>query len=263
MQFTRRELPARFEGLYKTFGQLASQVIIPVQNDIDAFTRIATTIKRMQQGKVVFLYGVPGVGKSCFLYSLPTFCPQLFACLHSLPQAWDLPASAVATYIMNEVPVLDRITIVTVDQREFIDPAELRSMIVDLNSVLRQRPDVLMVWPITDRAMAGQAISLLRQAGGESAFVGEPVMDLRGLPREKFREALQLLLDLGGSTLGDFGIDESDIVSLSANVQTIGGFLDRVNSLISTRTDVSGLGESLPKLVFAVSSGDKDRKSVV
>lgn len=252
-------IPSRFEGLMRAFGEKAPATLQRVEPDIEEFTKIALGIKRTQQGKLIFLYGPPGIGKSSFLYSLPIFQPGYFSVEVKLPPTWELGLSEIPAYIMRNIPVTDKITIITVDRRESpnFDEKQFRGLMVDLNGLLRERPDVLIVWPITNRNFAEQAISMIKQAGGDSAFDNEPIVNLTGLAKEQYNHVLQTILDINGVALADFAVDWSEVEEMKGEGSTIGGFLDRVNKLISGRLEVKELGIKLPTIVFAISSNDE------
>lgn len=252
------KIPSRFEGLLGSFGEVTHSILLPISKDIEEFMRISISINRTSQGKLIFLYGPSGIGKSSFLYSLPIFQPKYFTCEVKLPLAWDLELSQIPGYIAKNIPRSEKITIVTVDRRESpdFDEREFKGLMVNLNALLRDRADILVVWPVTDRAFAEQAVRSIQQAGGNSPFDGEPIINLNGLELQQYTHALENLLTLSGVTLADFAIEHSEVENFIAG-NTIGGFLDNVNKLISARTDVSDLGVRLPTLVFAISSSDE------
>lgn len=258
MEESQLKLPSRFEGLIKTFGETTNSILLPLKNDISEFKKIALGIKRVSQGKLIFLHGPSGLGKSSFLYSLPVFEPQLFIKEIKLPLIWDLDLSDIPKYIAQNIERTEKITIVTIDRRESLDFDEkvFKGMMVNLNALLRERDDILIVWPVTNKDFAEQAINSIKEAGGSSPFALKPIMDLEGLKENRYMDVLSDLMTLSGKNLEDFAVEEPELEYFKSE-RTIGDFLDKVNELINERLDTSDLGVSLPTLLFVISSSDE------
>lgn len=250
-------IPSRFEPLQETFGEQVPTILIRVEADLEMFARMAVAIQTARQGKFVFLFGDAGSGKSTAGYSLPIFLPEYFAGQVRIPPPWELPHEQIPAYIFKYVPKKKTgITVVTIDRRETpdIDPQVFRSVLMQLNGMLRDRSDLLLVWPVNDPEFAERAVSALQQFGGQSAFGNHPIVELAGVPQEQFPLVLERMLNVAGWDLSEASVTWADVAAISADSPNIGTFLDRVQNLVTQRTNLSDRGIQLPSLVFAISS---------
>lgn len=251
-----RVIPTRFESLRATFQDQVPTILVRVEEDIERFARIGLQIQAARQGKLVFLFGDSGSGKTTACYSLPIFLPDYFSAEYTLPPPYELQHGDIPKYIANSIPKNRNITVVSIDGRETpdIDPDVFRSLLMQLNRLLRDRPDLLLVWPVTDPNFANRAVTALRQFGGHSAFTTDPIITLKGVPREQFTTVLEKMLHVAGWNLQDAAVTWEEVKDLAQSAHNIGTFLDRVQALVAQRTSLENLGIVLPTLVFAVSS---------
>ncbi len=250
-------IPSRFEPLQETFGEQVPTILVRVEKDLELFSRIGVTIQTARQGKLVFLYGEPGVGKSTAGYSLPIFLPDFYSSQIRVPPPWELPHEQIPTFIYKSVPRQTKgITVVTIDRRETpdIDVQVFRSVLMQLNGMLRDRADLLLLWPVNDPDFANRAVATLQQFGGQSAFATEPIVALNGVPREQFRLVLERMLNVAGWDLSEAAVTWAEVDAIAADSPNVGTFLDRVQNLVSQRTNLKDKGVQLPTLVFAISS---------
>lgn len=254
-------IPSRFEPLQEAFGDhRLPTVLIRVDSDIELFKRLAIKVRTAHQGKLIFLYGESGSGKTTTCYSLRIFLPDDFATYEVLPPPWELPHDQIPAYIAKRFAQRrdNRITIVAIDRREMpeLDDVAFKRLLTQLNGLLRTRPDLLLIWPVTDEDFARRAADLLIQCGGYSALTGDPIVCLTGLAQRDYRTVLERMLNAMAWDLSDASVQWGEVDSIAARHSTIGGFLDEVQRLVAERTkiDRDGVGVRFPTLVIAISS---------
>ncbi len=250
-------LPTRYEPLVRTFGDRAKSTFVRVDADLTLFKRLVAQVQSAQQGKIQFIAAEPGTGKSTFVHSLEVFMNDEIAQVQRLPEPYELPLSGVPTYLARLPVRPNKITVVNFDVREapVFDEGEYRTVLGQVNGLLRSRPDLLIVWPVNDREFAQKIVSLLQLAGGQSALGQDPVYDLRGLERDQWAAVLDKILQIANWRLEDAAIDANEIGRLVASEKSVGDFLDKVQRLIAQRFDVDQMGLVFPKLIIAISSG--------
>lgn len=252
-------LPSRYEPLVRAFGDSAKATFIPSDDDLKVLKRLLARAESAGQGKILFLAAPSGSGKSTFVHSAEIFLPDEVARVVRLDPPHELPIERIPTFL-SSLPAGPKFTIVNFDYREApsFDEAEYRGFLVQLNGILRQRRDLIIVWPVTDHGFAERLVSLLSSVGGQSPFGNEKIHRLNGLRPSQFKLVLEKILHVASWRLEDAAISTTEIDSILSSVTTIGQFLDQVQDLIAQRFDVEPLGIKFPRLVIVVSSGDSN-----
>lgn len=256
-----QHLPTRYEGLSRLLGENALSTLIPLDEDLTFLKRLLARAKSSGQGKLQFLLAESGTGKTSFVEGSRIFLGDQVADVVRLPGEYELSCEEIPRFIAGITPPKDgRYCIVNFDGREALSLAEAthRNMLVQLNALLRQRSDVLVLWPVTRPDFAEQVVGILKEVGGQSSLGAMPVYPFTGLRSAKFYEALQKLLAVANWTLEDAGLEDSEAEALAGGAETMGGYLDLLQELVSERFDVEGIGRTVPTLLFVVSSGSTE-----
>jgi hypothetical protein len=113
--------------------------------------RFISSATSTNQGKIIFLSAESGGGKSTFVHSLKLFIPDYVDEIVRLPLPHELSVQGIPGYLAS-LPKHSKFTIVNFDGREApaFDQAEYQTFLGALNSLLRTRSDLLVVWPVTD-----------------------------------------------------------------------------------------------------------------
>lgn len=253
------QIPARFEALRDTVGAgRLAQVLIEPSEDVAEMKRAIADVGAARQGKLLFLLGGSGTGKTSLAESLPIFLPKAVARVVTTPPDYALPLAELPRWLANEVQPGSGpgITVVNLDGREIpaVDEQVAQGAMVNLNAFLRRTPNVLAVWPIVSAAFAKDAIGRLAQLGGQSALAQNPIYAIKGLPKERYYDALRLFLDATSTKLEDAAVSQEEALALVNDSPTPGEYLTRIHALVVQRYDLGDLGERLPKLYIAVSA---------
>lgn len=114
-----------------------------------------------------------------------------------LPQQHELAVQDIPGYIAK-LPVTEKFTVVNFDGREapYFDEPQYQTSLGALNAMLRTRKDLLVIWPVTDKAFADKLVGLLQKAGGQSVFGPQPIHVLSGLPKAKYLQVLEKILQI-------------------------------------------------------------------
>ena len=251
------KLPSRYEPLVETFGEKSKSTFVPVDKDLSALKKLVARAESASQGKIMFISGESGIGKSTFVHSLEVFLPDKISRVERIPPPHELDLEGVPEYI-SKVPQKSKFTIINFDGREapYFNEEQYRNFIIQLNNVLRSRKDIIVLQPVTDEKFARKICNLFENIGGSSAFGSEQIHKLNGLPKLQFEITLEKILQIAAWKLEDAAIEDSEITKLQNNSTRIGEFLDKVGNLITERFDTDEIGITFPKLVIGISSDD-------
>jgi energy-coupling factor transporter ATP-binding protein EcfA2 len=257
------KLPSRYEPLVETFGEKSKSTFVPVQNDLNVIKKLIARSESASQGKIMFISGESGIGKSTFIHSLEVFLSDKVSKVERIPPPHELEVEKVPEYISNVIRQ-EKITIINFDGREapFFHEEQYRNFIIQLNNVLRSRKDIIVLQPVTDEKFAQKICKLFEGIGGNSAFGAEQIHKLNGLPKDQFEITLGKILQIANWKLEDAAIETDEISKIQNGSSRIGEFLDKVGNLIADRFDTDSLGITFPKIVIAISSDNPEVRAI-
>lgn len=256
------KVPHSFEGLKATVGNAAlAQVLIDVPADTEAAKTAIVEVKASAQGKLKFLIGESGSGKTSFLEALPFLLSQEVGATITTPGNFDLPLRDLPAWISREIEAKrrvqpDKVILINIDGRESVplESKETQGVIHDLNALLRRKPNILAFWPSTDQRFVDDAIRHLGEVGGTTALSKSPIQKITGLQASQYIDALELILTATGVRLEDAALTRTDLEPLVKTSKNIGQFMIGVHGITTERYDIGTLGQKLPKVMFVVSS---------
>lgn len=258
------QIPASFEVLRDAVGEdRIGQVLLECPEDLDSFKRYVAEVKASGQGKLLFLKGESGQGKTSLVASTSVFLTDVVGTVLLAPPEYDLPLSQLPMWLARELPNAQRnsrggLVVVNLDGREIpvLDEAATQAAMGNLNGFLRTNPDLLLVWPVNQRDFATQAVARLKAAGGETALVSSPIHTMTGLAKNRFYDVLNLVLGATGVRLEDAAVSEEEARALVDAAQRIGEYLRQVQHLAVQRYDLGQIGAVLPRVMIAITSND-------
>jgi hypothetical protein len=260
-----QQLPSRYEPLMRTLGENAKTTFFEPSIDMQALKTLLAQMRSSTQGKWMFIYhpSESGAGKTTFIHSLSIFISDQIESVLRLPPPGEITYEQIPAYL-NSIPVSKKVKVVNFDQHEslYYSEEQYRSLLVQINGILRNRDDLLILWPVNDIAFAERLVALQKKIGGLSAFGASPIYKMTGLPKDQFKQVLDRILTVANWTLNDAAIDESEIDALADRAENIGGFLDLVQMAIAARFDTGNIGFAPPKIVFVLSSGKPEVRDV-
>jgi hypothetical protein len=258
------EIPSRFESILERLDLEPAPLILPVEEDLRLFARLARMGRMQSGGLLAFVLGGSGVGKTTAVYSAATHMPDLFGPV--LPAPALLPTRELPGWIEANLPTVgERTTPLLFDGREVTDDqVGLAQFMAALSQLLRRRADVLAIWPTTDPAWHAELRRLAERIGGETLAPPDADLQIAGPPMDMWPVALDRLLIQMDRTLPDLGIDDEAVERLAADAPTAGAFLRRVGALMIDRVDDVQDARVLPSLLFVITStsevvGEADR----
>ena len=257
-------IPASFETLRDAVGpDRISQVLIESPEDLKAIKRAVAEVDAAGQGKLFFIRGQPGQGKTSLIESAAIFLADVVGSVISAPAEYDVPLADLPRWIADSLPAArqgagKKLVVVKLDQREIpaLDENVTRAAMGNLNGLLRSTPRLLLLWPVNEREFAEQAVSRLTLAGGQTALAMDPIFEMSGLGSDRFYDALRLLLDATNVRLEDAAISVAEAQNLVTEDDTIGGFLRKVQGMVVERYDLGDVGRKLPRLHIVITSND-------
>jgi len=252
------QLPTRFEPLLRTFGERTKMTFVPQDADLAQIKVFLAAAESSGQGKMLLLRAESGTGKSTFVHSLEVFLADKVSSVIRLPLPHELSVQDIPGYVAK-LPANNKFTIINFDGREapHFDESEYRTFLVGLNGVLRSRHDLIVMWPITDASFADKITTIMIKVGGRSAFSGNGIYAMSGLPKEKFPLALEKIMQVANWRIDDAAITQQEVEQFIENSTNLGGFLDELQLLISKRFDTGDMGIIFPTLSICISSNEE------
>jgi hypothetical protein len=253
-------VPTRYEALIEAVGQEhVGQVLLESPPDLAAIKEALVEVTSSAQSKLLFLLGGTGVGKTTLAASSQLYLANFVSRVVVPPPDYELPLSDLPGWLHKTVLPADRekgIVVVNLDGRELParDAPAHQAAMVNLNAYLRRTKNLLAVWPVINRAFAEDLIRLLEEVGGKSALVQKPICEVVGIPKNRYFDALQLLLSTTGTRLDDAAVTRAEAEALVDNSPTIGEYMTSIHGLVVARYDIGELGTQLPRVSIVVSS---------
>jgi len=231
-------------------------------SDLDAMKRVVAEVQSAGQGKLLFLVGASGSGKTSLVESLGVFLSDVVGAVVTPPADYELPLRDLPSWLGRSLPGARekagrRLVVVNLDGRELpsVNQEETFAAMVNINAFLRHNSGVLATWPVVNEAFADNAISGLRQSGGSTALASTPKLRVSGLVPTQYFDALSLILRTTSVTLDDAAVSEGEARAFVERSGSIGDYLERVHQLVVSRYDLGGIGQTLPKIHVVVTSG--------
>jgi len=256
-------LPSRYEPLTLTFGDRARATFVAAEDDLGKMKRLIASSESSHQGKLWFLCGESGSGKSTFVHSAEIFIPDKIAKVVRLPLPHELAIEDITGFVAS-MPKGAKKTVVNFDGREapsFEEP-RYRTFLGSLNALLRSREDLLIIWPVTDRVFAEKLVVIMKAIAGNSPFGPEVISIISGLKKESYNLVLGKILQIANWSLADAAIEQAEVEPIIAGARSVGVFLDNLQKLITERFDIEVYGVEFPNLVIAISSGESKLREV-
>src|SRR5579884_4168054 len=254
-------VPNRFESLQDAVGpQRVADVLIESPNDLSALQAAVFEVRASRQGKLLFLLGRSGIGKTTLAESSQIYLPTLVSAVITPPPDFEVPLSDLPVWLSKHMPPRDKssdtIVLINLDGRELpaADENMQRAAVVNLNAYLRRAPHLLAVWPVIEKPFAENMIKLLSQVGGSSALASEGIHEVQGLGKERYFDALQLILNATGTRLEDAAITRDEAEALVSKSASLGDYLSAVQDVVVERYDVGSQIARLPRVNIVVSS---------
>jgi len=257
--------PTRYEPLIRTFGEASRNTFIRQEKDLSEIARILKQVRASGQSKLSFVYAdsESGAGKTTFIQSLDLFLPELVTEVLRLSPQKSLNLEELVAEI-GAIPVGKKITVVNVDGHESFAKTEeeYRNFSVQLNTCLRNRDDLLLLWPVNNRQFAERLIEFLRAVAGDSIFGAQRIYSLEGLQPESWPFVLEGILKIANWSLEDAALDPPSVIEITKDAKNIGEYLDLIQRAIAEGFDVEAIGFTPPQVVFVISSGSRTIREI-
>ena len=251
-------IPNRFESLQEQFPDGYRPLILPVESDLRALSRLREQAVVQTGGVLCFLLGPTGIGKTTTVYSAAANMPQTFAPVVVVPPAVKLRDAAGWLNQGVPLPKGEQATLVLFDGREVSDDdVGLQQFISGLNQILRRRRDVLFIWPTTDEQWHQKVARIASRVGGTNLVPPGSDHTVLGPEKKEWAAALDRILLQFDKGIADLGLANDFIQQAVARAPTIGAFLSEIGGVVAERVVKLREIKRLPQLTFVVtSSGD-------
>lgn len=262
-------LPLTYEDIDNHFvsKERDSKMMEFVSPLVETETEIATIVKSITTaGKLAFILGNPGVGKSTFLHSL-TWRSHL-----NIRNLIDINANdflndginslfdEINRVTKNEVKNNDAgLTILIINYLEYVNEYsedEIKSFFRKINGLLRNN-GILILWPVVSQEDVDKMIEYSQHVSGTLYQRDRAIINLSGPKFDDYvdiaKRTIKVLND--GSELSDFGLTHDDLVEtfnefqkLPKIKQNIREYYSRILSKWEVNSDSLGkIKSSIPK----------------
>lgn len=227
-------LPLTFEEVNQQFesSEVDARMVEFVSPLIDAeseVSKIAASISN--SGKLSFILGHPGVGKSTFLHSLNwrkhiPIRKVIDVDVNEFLEGENLNSlfNEISSVCKRETPYNDQgISAIILNYLESIDEYEestIKAFFRRLNGLLRTQP-ILILWPVTSEDDVSQMLEYTKQVAGTLFTRDNQIIRITGPKLEDYVDIANSTIKVmnDGSELSDFGLTSDDLLETFTDFQ--------------------------------------------
>ncbi len=195
-------------------------------------------------GRVVFLLGESGSGKSTFIESLTWRRHLPFSRLE------EVDCASMGKDTMNEL--LDRLKHISrkkslkgkgdeftavvinyLENLENIDREEIKYFFRPLNGILRKSP-LFIIWPVTDRSEAEDIIESAKGISNTMFHKGKEIVEFEGPEKRSYEEIAKNTISVlnNGLTIEDFNMTNADLEECKERIGRDGRFEENIRGYL-------------------------------
>lgn len=271
MRETQKQLllPSSYEDIVSEIGhgkqtRQMMEFIVPVTDTEEKIVDLCSRIRNA--GKLSFIVGRPGIGKSTFLESLK-WRPHIKISNQAEFNAQDFIGSSKLDHLIRLLNDKKQeatskkdvgpfcVVINYLESLSGIDEEHIKGFFRDLNGILRRAP-FLILWPITQHEDAEKMLLYSDNVSGTLFHKGAEIINFYGPPKGEFCNiATRTIEVINDCSMADFNLNTNDLEdvfqsfsSLPTVEQTIRNYLDSVYSCWDTKSQYfENIRRKLPK----------------
>ncbi len=234
----RLTLPETYEEVMRELGGVdninarLAEFVTPVQSAERAIAVVAAQVGGT--GRVVFILGDPGTGKSTFIHSLAWRPSTSVRSMHSIDCANSHSADILGdilarlrTLVPEAIRLRDAgVTAVTLDYLESLDEQDdtaVKAFFRSLNGILRSAP-LLILWPVVSVNDVNHMLEMAAAVSGTIFVRGSEVVKFEGPPTDRYssiaKNTIAVLND--GIAYSDFNLTDDDLEDATASLMASG-----------------------------------------
>lgn len=227
-EFSELVLPCSYEELEnelstRNIDEAMMDFFVPITEMEEKILELTHRIR--SSGKLSFILGSPGTGKSTFLQSLSWRKHINIRKLHYFDAQNHSGKDKLIklTEYLNEISeyALDTkdmgptcVVINYLESLEDIEEKQVKGFFRDLNGLLRRAP-LLVLWPLTERHDAKQMLKDSENVSGTLFQRGYEMIDFMGPPKNKFCDIVTRTIEvINNKDLSDFDLNTTDLESV-------------------------------------------------
>jgi hypothetical protein len=268
-------LPLTYEDTIKIVGSDIAEMakfIVPVTEFEEKIIQVVSDMR--QSGYLLFLYGIPGIGKSTFISSLKwrshirikKIIPINASELTNPDEPWIKlkklysQLSEIATKEKEDITSEDDSrTCVVIDYLESLQDEDLnnvRAFFRDLNGLLRQAP-ILVIWPVTEREDLDNMQKAASSFSSTMFHRRIPIIEFTGPPIKDYAKIAKNTISFfnQGRTYHEFQLHDEDFdktvedfVKKPKGKQIIRNYLQDIIGIWEERSDyIAKVMRTVPK----------------
>jgi hypothetical protein len=216
-------IPLTYEDISNSFpdNELDAKLMEFIEPDTEMEFEINTLcLETRNSGKVVFLLGRPGTGKSTFIHSLKWRPNIALRTLESIDMSnSDLQTllnkiSEISTIaVENKVNGPTAVIINYLENFQGFDNGTIKSFFRNLNGILRKSP-LLIIWPVTEKHEVDLMMDYSRSISGTLFVKDKGILNFTGPKLDKYVDIAKRTVTVlnAGKELDDFNLTHDDFV---------------------------------------------------
>lgn len=219
------DIRSELEASGESYVAKLMQFVQPVESAEADLAEIATQMGQ-GSGRVVFLLGEPGSGKSTFIESLAWRRHLPFTELEEV-DCGSVTGNTL-NYLLkriNHVPDSSeeegKYTVLVVNYLEHLEgqkEGDIKSFFRSLNGILRKK-SILIVWPVTNIEDAKKMIKHAKRVSNTMFHKGKEIVKFKGPKRGRYEEIAKNTISVlnDGLTIEDFNLTNADLEEVKDN----------------------------------------------
>ena len=232
------QLPETYEKISNLLGgsesknTILSRFILPIQEAEQQLSEI--TAEDYGEGKVIFILGKPGIGKSTFIHSLmwrPTIDIHTVSSINCSEENSENLLEAILENIKNTALSAQKsqdlghtaIVLDYIENLEEQDHTKIRAFFRRLNGILRSAP-LLILWPVTKTEDVNTMVGYASAVSSTVFVKNKEILNFNGPPITAYpsiaKNTISVLND--GLSISDFNLTDEDFEEVLQDLKAQG-----------------------------------------
>ena len=234
------DIRSELEASGESYVAKLMQFVQPVESAEADLAEIATQMGQ-GSGRVVFLLGEPGSGKSTFIESLawrrhlPFTELEEIDCGSVTGKTLDYLLKRIS-HVSDSSKEEGKYTVLVVNYLEHLEgqnDGDIKSFFRSLNGILRNK-SILIVWPVTKIGDAKKMIEHAKRVSNTMFHKGKEIVEFKGPEQDRYEEIAKNTISVlnNGLTIEDFNLTNADLNEVKKNFRKEVMYMDNIRGYL-------------------------------